>query len=211
MEYNTARAGLPLIEYGRGVQQMVAHLKTIEDKETRSRAAGVVVQVMGTLVPQPKDQPDYKHKLWDHLYMLADFDLDIESPYPAPSPEIEEIRPEKPSYGHRGASRFRFYGHQIPAMLKAVARMEEGSEKESALNAVASYMRFAYGKAYTDKMPDELLLHHIEELSGAQLKPTRLYDLNGPDLNKMSVDAGGRKKKNFPKFKDFKKGNKKRR
>ena len=93
MEYNTTRNKLIISEYGRNVQKMVDHLLTIEDRETRSKFAAGIVSLMSTLNPSLKAVEDYEHKLWDHLHQIAEFKLDVDSPYPKPSEEEMKKKP----------------------------------------------------------------------------------------------------------------------
>ena len=97
-DYNTQRKSMALPEYGRNVQKMVDHIKTIEDREERNRAAKTIIQIMGNLNPQIRDTGDFKHKLWDHLAIIADFNLDIDSPYPPPERERFTEKPRKVPY-----------------------------------------------------------------------------------------------------------------
>ena len=94
MEYNTTRNHLIMREYGRHIQKMIEYLLTIEDKETRQRNAYAVIELMGFLNPHLKNVEDFRHKLWDHLFLISDFKLDVESPYPIPTRETLKARPK---------------------------------------------------------------------------------------------------------------------
>ena len=95
MNYNTERTELILPEYGRNVHQMVDYLKTVEDRDERNIGAKAIIKLMGQLNPQLRDLEDYTHKLWDHLFIMADFSLDVDSPYPIPNKEEFEGMKEK--------------------------------------------------------------------------------------------------------------------
>lgn len=95
MDYNTSRKKLPMPEYGRNIQNMVDHLMTIEDKEKRNRSAQAVIDVMGNLYPYLRDVAEYKHKLWDHIAIMSNFELDIDYPYEPPSPDILTEKPRR--------------------------------------------------------------------------------------------------------------------
>lgn len=98
MEYNTRKRHLNIPEYGRHVQQMVDHAITIEDRDKRNTAAQAIIEVIGNLNPHLRDIPDFKHKLWDHLFIMSDFKLDVDSPYPTPNAEVLFKKPEPMTY-----------------------------------------------------------------------------------------------------------------
>ena len=110
MEYNTQKKKLLLPEYGRNIQKMVDHIRTIQDREERNRAARTVIDVMGNLYPHLRDVPDFRHKLWDHLAIMSEFQLDIDAPYPLPS--LEKIN-EKPKI------KVQYKSYQIQTLRKA--------------------------------------------------------------------------------------------
>ena len=98
MQYNTQQEHLPLPEYGRGIQNMVNHAMTIEDRAERQRCANTIVNIMGSMFPHLRDVPDFKHKLWDHLAIMSDFKLDIDYPFEVVKPEEFVMRPERIQY-----------------------------------------------------------------------------------------------------------------
>jgi hypothetical protein len=93
--YNSNRPNLVIPEYGRNIQRMVDHAITIEDKEERNKCVRAILSVMGQLVPYLRDIEDYNHKLWDHLHIISNFQLDVDSPYPKPDPENLVSKPER--------------------------------------------------------------------------------------------------------------------
>jgi hypothetical protein len=127
-DYNTQRKKMALPEYGRNVQKMVDYIKTIEDREERNRAAKTIIQIMGNLNSQIRDVGDLNHKLWDHLALIANFELDIDSPYPAPEPSKFIEKPKQVSY-KQGDIRFLHYGRIIERMRDAASEMENNEEK----------------------------------------------------------------------------------
>ena len=122
-DYNSSRKKLILPEYGRNIQKMVNHLKTIEDRDERNKAAMTVIGVMGNLNPHLRDVNDFKHKLCDHLAIIADFDLDIDSPYPWPEPESLQSKPNKVPY-HQHSIRKKHYGRSIVLMIEKAVALE---------------------------------------------------------------------------------------
>ena len=117
MEYNTQQRTLPLPEYGRSVQNMVDHALTIEDRAERQRCANTIINIMGGMFPHLRDVPDFKHKLWDHLAIMADFKLDIDYPYEIVKKESLEVKPDMLPYPHNGI-RYRHYGRILESMIK---------------------------------------------------------------------------------------------
>lgn len=117
MEYNTQQRTLPLPEYGRSVQNMVDHALTIEDRAERQRCANTIINIMGGMFPHLRDVPDFKHKLWDHLAIMADFKLDIDYPYEIVKKESLEVKPDMLPYPHNGI-RYRHYGRILENMIK---------------------------------------------------------------------------------------------
>ncbi|MBN3035982.1 MAG: DUF4290 domain-containing protein [Bacteroidales bacterium] len=169
MEYNTTRDKLIIKEYGRNIHKMIEHAKTIEDKEKRTQYARMLISIMGQINPQAKEAGDYKHKLWDHLYMMTGFDLDVDAPYPPPSPHFMESKPKKISYKSNHI-RYRHYGANIVKIIEAVAEMEDGAEKDALVMTIANHMKKSYLNWNRDSVNDELITDHLHELSGNRLE-----------------------------------------
>src|ERR1700710_2245613 len=142
MEYNATREHLHMREYGRNVQRMVDFILTVEDKDSRQRQAESVVELMGILNPQLKSIEDYKHKLWDHLFVISDFRLDVVSPYGKPEKATYKARPEPMAYPKR-KPKYNHLGKNIELVInKAMA--EENTEKKYAFgHVIAHYMKLA--------------------------------------------------------------------
>lgn len=128
MDYNTQRKKLALPEYGRHIQQMVDYITGIEDGDERNRLAKALIGVMGNLNPHLRDINDFKHKLWDHLFIMSDFKLDIDSPYPIPSKEEYQEKPKQIPYP-KNPIKYKHYGRVIELMIEKAIEMEEGTEK----------------------------------------------------------------------------------
>lgn len=168
-EYNSARNQLVFSEYGRNVQRLVEYLGTIEDREERNRKANTVIAIMGNLNPHLRDTADYKHKLWDHLFAMSNFTLDVDSPYPIPTPETINVKPDTVPY-LGNLSRFRFYGRNVQSMLQNAAAMDDGEEKEYFINMIASFMRNSCKNWNDENLSPEAIAEHIDVLSEGQLK-----------------------------------------
>lgn len=168
-EYNSVRNQLVFSEYGRNVQRLVEYLGTIEDRDERNRKANTVIAIMGNLNPHLRDTADYKHKLWDHLFAMSNFTLDVDSPYPLPTPETINKKPETVAYlGNH--IKFRFYGRNVQSMVKEAADMEEGEEKQYFINMIASFMRNSSKNWNDENLSPEAIAQHLEVLSEGRLK-----------------------------------------
>ncbi len=170
-DYNTQRKRMALPEYGRNVQKMVDHIKTIEDREERNRAAKTIIQIMGNLNPQIRDIGDFKHKLWDHLSIIADFNLSIDSPFPTPEREKFIERPRQVPY-RQGDIRFLHYGRIIELMIDAAIEMEEGRDKEYLTNLIVNQMKKSYITWNRSQVSDEVIINDLKFLSRGRLKIT---------------------------------------
>ena len=168
MNYNTTREQLILPEYGRNVHQMVQHALTIEDREERNRAAEAIIVLMGQLNPHLRDVEDFTHKLWAHLFIMSDYKLDVDSPYPKPDREKRNARPEKLSYPAKKI-KYRHYGRAIEMMIDAAVEYEEGDEKQALIGSIANLMKRHYLKWNRDSVDDRVIANHLKELSNNQL------------------------------------------
>jgi hypothetical protein len=169
MEYNTTRNKLKISEYGRNVQKLVRLAKTIEDKDQRTKFVKVIVQIMGQMNPQIRDSGDFRHKLWDHLHIIADFDIDVDSPYPPPSRDILEKKPQQLGYGERNI-RYKMYGANIVKIIDKAKQFEEGPEKDALIHAIANHLKKSYLSWNRESVDDEQIFEHLETLSKGNLK-----------------------------------------
>jgi|SRR5574344_61302 hypothetical protein len=167
--YNTEREKLEMPEYGRNILNMVEMLRGIEDRTKRSEQARAVVKAMEVLNPQVHQQEDYEHKLWDHLYMMAGYDLDIDSPYPAPLKEEKETRPQMLPLNTKPI-KARHYGRNIESIIDLITTLDEGEMKTSMIVALATYMRQQYLIWNKDSVADETIFSDIEKLSDYRIK-----------------------------------------
>jgi hypothetical protein len=158
-------------EYGRHLQGMVGHLLTIEDKERRQKNAQSVIELMGFLNPHLKNVEDYRHKLWDHLFLISDFNLEVESPYPIPTRESLKARPAALPYPKR-YPRYSHLGKHLELIItKAMA--EENEEKRSGFaHIIAYYMKLAYNTWHKELIPDESIRSELNTITKGQLEFT---------------------------------------
>ena len=180
--YNTERVHLWMPEYGRNVQKMVAYLKTIEDRENRNEQARAIVKVMETLNPQVHIQENWEQKLWDHLHVISDFDLDIDSPYTPPAKEHFNKRPELVPIKKKPI-KATHYGRNIESIIDLIADHEEGDVKTSMIRSLAIYMRQQYLIWNKDSVADETIFQDIEKLSDYRIKVP-----DGMQLSRISND-----------------------
>ena len=162
---------MTLPEYGRNVQKMIDHIKTIEDREERNRAAKTIIQVMGNFNTHLRDMEDFKHKLWDHLEIIANFELDIDSPYPFPEMNKLNASPNTIPY-MQGDIRFLHYGRIIELMIEAAIDFEEGEEKEYLTTLIVNQMKKSYITCNRSQVADEVIINDLKLLSGGKLEVT---------------------------------------
>jgi len=170
-DYNTQRKRMALPEYGRNVQKMVDHIKTIGDRNERNRAARTIIQIMGNLNPHLRDEGDFKHKLWDHLALIANFDLDIDSPYPIPEPTKFVEKPRQVPY-QQGNIKFLHYGRIVELMIDAASKLKDGDEKEYLTTLIVNQMKKSYVTWNRSQVADEVIISDLNYLSGGKLKIT---------------------------------------
>lgn len=163
-DYNTSRKQLVLPEYGRNIQKMVDHIKSVEDRDERNRLSHAIIGIMGNLNPHLRDINDFKHKLWDHLAIIANFELDIDFPYDIPKAEMFQQPPRRVEYGtHR--MKYRHYGRSVELMVKAICELPEGPEKEKMVTTIANYMKKAYTTWNRDSVTDDVILNDLKKIS----------------------------------------------
>ena len=181
--YNTEREKLNMPEYGRNVQKMVEYLKGIEDRDKRNEQARAVVKVMEILNPQVYLQENYEQKLWDHLQIISNFELDIDSPYPKPSKERLYERPEVIPIKQKPI-KATHYGRNIESIIDLIAEQEDGEVKTSMIRSLAIYMRQQYLIWNKDSVADQTIFQDIEKLSDYRIKVPE-----GLQLSRISSDA----------------------
>lgn len=195
-DYNSNRKKLVLPEYGRNIQIMVDHILTIEDREERNKAARTVIAVMGNLNPHLRDINDFKHKLWDHLALISDFKLDIDSPYELPAKEVLNEKPRSVPYNQHGIT-YKHYGHAIQVMIKKAIEMEDEEEKADLTKMIANHMKKSYLTWNREAVSDDEIFHDLRVLSGGKLNVDEDMQLSETRdiLAKNRRRKGGGKKK----------------
>ena len=168
LEYNTERSKLFIPEYGRHFQKMVDHAVSIADREERNKVAQSIISVMGNLQPHLSDVPDFQHKLWDQLFIMSDFKLDVDSPFPITSKEVLQQRPEPLEYP-QNFPKYRFYGNNIKRMIDVAVSWEKGDMRDGLEYAIANHMKKCYLNWNKDSVEDSAIFGHLKELSDGQI------------------------------------------
>ena len=210
--YNTEVEKLAMPEYGRNILKMVEQMKAVEDRTKRSEQARAIVKVMETLNPQVHQQENFEQKLWDHLYMIAGYDLDIDAPFPAPVPEFVNSRPEKIPLNTRPI-KARHYGRNIESILDLIASEPEGDEKTEMIRSLAIYMRQQYLIWNKDTVSDATIFQDIERLSEGRVKVPQGLQLGkiseGTSFSRPGLNLGFNNGKNAKFNRGFRKKGKK--
>jgi hypothetical protein len=185
MEYNSSRPRLIIPEYGRNIQKMVEECMEIEDREKRNSVAHAIIEVIGNLNPHLRDAADYRHKLWDHLFIMSDFQLDVDSPYPTPQRETFESSPEMMGYPRRSHKK-RHYGQIIRAVIGKIKELDpEDADRDALIRDVANQMKKSYLNWNKDTVQDELIWRDLYELSDGAIEAPEDKELaNAQSLTK---------------------------
>ena len=187
LEYNSQRSHLIIPEYGRHLQKLIDQATAIEDREERNKAAKYIISVMGSLNPHLRDVPDFQHKLWDQLFIMSDFRLDVDSPYPIPSKDILTQKPDRLKYP-QNFPKYRFYGNNIKYMIDVANSWEESELKNALVLVIANHMKKSYLSWNKDTVSDEIIFEHLLELSGGKLNLSKSNEelSNTHDLMKVN-------------------------
>ncbi len=203
MDYNTTRNKLVNGEYGRHIQKMIEYAIEVKDRELRNQQAKAIVRAMSCFSQGTKDTEDYWHKLWDQLFVISDFKLDVDSPFPKPTPARMEMRP-KPLKYPKHHIRFRPYGVLIENVIKKITSEEDSEEKEQTIVNIANHLKKQYLNWNRDSVNDVLIFEHLDVLSGGKLKLKENFKFSSTReiLNGLAVNnnnngkSGGNKNKN---------------
>jgi len=207
MEYNTTRLKLHIPEYGRNVQKMIEKAIDIEDREKRTETAYYIIEIMSRINPGLKEYSDFRHKLWDHLYIISDFKLDVNGEYPPPEETILEAKPKRVSYPIKKI-KYKHYGINLERIVKKAADYDEGPEKDALVKAVTNHMKKLYLMWNRDTVKDELIFEQVMDLSDKKIIPDESFQLT-PTSDILARIK--KKKENNPKSRSYKKGKKRRR
>jgi hypothetical protein len=186
MEYNSARPRLIIPEYGRNIQRMIEECMEIEERERRNAVAHAIIEIIGNLNPHLRDAPDYRHKLWDHLFIMSDFQLDVDSPYPIPQRETFESKPDLLQYPKKSL-RHRHYGNIIRQTIRKTMELDpHDPEREALVRDIANQMKKSYLHWNKDTVQDDQIWNDLYEMSDGKIKPPEEANL----ANAQSLTSG---------------------
>ena len=192
MEYNTTRNELAMREYGRHIQKMIEHLLSIEDPERRQRNAQAVIELMGFLNPHLKNVEDFMHKLWDHLFLISDFKLEVKSPYPIPTKETLKGRP-KPLHYPKRYPKFSHLGKNLEVIINKALKEDNPDKRLGFANAIAYYMKLAYNNWHKEIVHDDAIQSELTGITDGQLTFTNTPFVKAfrPQQDSRDRDRGG--------------------
>ncbi|MCO6148461.1 DUF4290 domain-containing protein [Flavobacterium sp. NRK1] len=202
LEYNAERPHLIIPEYGRHLQKLIEQAVALEDRDERNKAAKYIISVMGSLNPHLRDVPDFQHKLWDQIFIMSDFKLDVDSPYPTPSKELLQQKPERLAYP-QNFPKYRFYGNNIKYMIDVANKWEDGEMKNALIMVIANHMKKSYLSWNKDTVKDDVIFEHLYELSGGtiNLQATEEELSNSTDLMRVNKKLSNKTQFGNPKQK----------
>lgn len=208
LEYNTARPKMLIPEYGRNVQKMVDHAVSIVDRDERNKVAESIIMVMGELKPELRDVEEYKPKLWTHLFIMSNFELDVDSPYPLPNRETLKKPPGRVAYP-QSKIKIGHYGKNVEKLIAKAIEMEDPEEQTALIHTIACMMKQFYLTFNSTSIEDDMIMDHLSKLSDGKIKLTDVSFLpstasvlksQGISTNNNSSNNGGKKSnKNRPK------------
>jgi len=197
MEYNTTRNHLIIREYGRHVQKMAEYVMTIEDREKRQKNADALVELMGFLNPQLKNVEDFRHKLWDHLFLITDFKLVVDSPYPIPTRETLRPKPDPIPYPKR-YPKYNHLGKNIEIVIDKALKEEDPEKRQGFANSVAYYMKLTYSNWHKELVHDDNIQTELSAITKGELEfNNRPFIKHRVDNNRDEFGGGGKHRKNF--------------
>jgi hypothetical protein len=201
MEYNTIRNQLVMREYGRHIQKMIEHLVSIEDPDRRQANAQAVIELMGFLNPHLKNVEDFRHKLWDHLFLISDFKLEVKSPYPIPTKETLKAKP-KPLHYPKRYPKFSHLGKNLEVVINKALKEENPDKRLGFANAVAYYMKLAYNNWHKEIVHDDAIQQELTGITDGQLTFTNTPFVKAyrPQQDSRDRDRGGYGKRGGGKF-----------
>ena len=198
MLYNTERGQIIISEYGRNMQEMIRHLMEIEDRQKRTEAAQFIIQVMAQMNPQVKQSDDYIHKLWDHLYIISDYQLDVDSPFPAPQPMNKDSKPQRVGYQNHDI-KYGHYGYYMAKMIEIASERDDEDMRQALAYSIANQMKRNFMEWSGNMVNDQQIIDDLKAMSNGRLVLPDETKLNGTNdvLTKpvLSQKQGGKKKK----------------
>ena len=168
LQYNTERSMLAIPEYGRHIHKMIQQVLAEENKEERNKQAQAIIGIMGNLNPHLRDVADFQHKLWDQLFIMSNFELDVDAPFPKPDAEVLAAPPTPLAYP-QSFPKYRFYGNNIKGMIDVIVDWDEGDLKEALVYVIANHMKKCFLNWNKDTVEDKVIFGHLAELSNGKI------------------------------------------
>ena len=203
LEYNTEREDLIIPEYGRHIKKMIDHVSSLKSKDERNKLSNAIISVMGNLQPHLRDVPDFQHKLWDQLFIMSDFKLDVDSPFEKPSKDILDSKPLPLEYP-QSFPKYRFYGNNIKIMIDEAVKWDNSDKKDALIFTIANHMKKCFLNWNKDNVEDQVIFEHLYELSDSKI------DIKNSNIELLDSSVLIRTKKKFSNKKYTKKNNKNR-
>ena len=194
LEYNSSRNKLVISEYGRHIQKLVEHAMTLTDKAERQKMANGIIEIMGELNPHLRDVVDFKHKLWDHLFVISNFELDVDSPYEKPVIEKLFEKPEPLNYPN-GKIKYNHFGKVIELLISEAINLEDDELKKKLVIAIANQMKKSYVNWNLDTVEDEIIFNQLMKMSNNKLSVPEGTELSKFTPNPKQQNPHARKKK----------------
>ncbi len=200
IDYNTGRPELILKEYGRNIQKLVRYITTMEDAEKRSQYAHTLIELMKMINPALKDGNEHSQKLWDDLFIISEFDLEVDSPFPKPEKEVLTRKPEMLDYNNHQL-KYKHYGRNIELLIERATEIEDPAERQDAVIYLGRLMRSFYGVWNKEVVDEGVIVDHIKELSKGKLdidlkmvKEQNLFEPTYKERPKRSNSGGGKRR-----------------
>ena len=211
LTYNTEKEQIVISEYGRCIQEMIKKLPEIEDREQRTEAAKYIISVMVQMNPNIKQSSDYEHKLWDHLYMISGYQLDVDSPYAPPVPMEKQRKPQHIGYQNNNI-KYGHYGQYLIKMIEAASQEENDEIREALAYSLAGQMKRNYLEWTKSVVNDQVIIEDLKNISGGRLVIADELKLNNNSdmsvkgqqqakLQQPQQQQGKKKKKKVPNLK----------
>ncbi|MDB5227190.1 MAG: hypothetical protein JWN78_1383 [Bacteroidota bacterium] len=196
MNYNTDRNDIEMREYGRHLQKMVDYAITIKDKKERQKVSENIIQLMGILNPQLRNAADYKHKLWDHIFIISKFKLDVDSPYPKPTEDTARIKPADLPYPQQRI-KLKHYGKNVESLVKKAIQMEDEDKKAVFTEIIGNFMKMAYKNWSNEEVSNELIKEDMKSISGGELEISEEMNIESMARNQQKQRKFSQNKPNY--------------
>lgn len=209
LTYNTEKEQIVIAEYGRCIQEMIKKLPEIEDRAERTEAARFIISVMVQMNPGIKQSNDYEHKLWDHLYIISGYNLDVDSPFAPPVPMEQQSKPQHIGY-QNNKIKYGHYGLYLIKMIEAASKEEDEEIREALAYSLASQMKINYMEWNKSVVSDQVIMDDLKSLSHGRLVISDEPKLNNADQSlrapqqqprQQQPQQGKKKKKKVPNLK----------